>query len=136
VGGPAVKAAAPAISEVILAALQPTDKGRTIRDDSGLAGNVHAGRDGSVSVHFRYRYRYDGAAREVAFGAWPRETLDAIRETFAEIRLRVSRRGDPAGQRQAVTALSDFAQQCLAELHAMTGHTPWLPYKGSNAPIM
>jgi hypothetical protein len=47
---------------------------------------------------------YGGAAREVALGACPRETLDAIRETFAEIRLRVSRGGDPAGQRQTVTA--------------------------------
>jgi hypothetical protein len=87
---------------VVLAALQPADQGRTIRDGSGLAGKVHAGRGRSVSVHFRYRYRYDGAAREVALGAWPRETLDAIREKLAEIKLRVSRGGDPAGQRPGI----------------------------------
>ncbi|MGF6596745.1 hypothetical protein P3T23_001456 [Paraburkholderia sp. GAS448] len=120
-GEPAAKTAAPDFSEVVLTALQPADKGRIIRDGSGLAGKAHAGKDGSVSVHFRYRYRYDGAAREVALGAWPRETLDAIRETFAEIRLRVSRGSDPAGQQQTVAAKVKLEQ---AQVRRQLGEEP------------
>jgi hypothetical protein len=92
------------ITEVTLSHLSAADNSRTLRDGSGLSGKVHVTRDGSVSVHFRYRYRFDGASREATLGAWPRDTLDAIGECFEETRLRVARGTDPAGQKKAVAA--------------------------------
>lgn len=91
------------ISEVALSRLTAADDHTTVRDGSGLSGKVHIALDGSVSVHFRYRYRFDGP-REATLGAWPRNTFDAIRERFEEIKLRVSRGTDPAGQKQEVAA--------------------------------
>ena len=89
------------ISEVTLSRLTAADDNCTLRDGSGLSGKVHVTRDGAVSVHFRYRYRFDNKAREATLGAWSRDTLDAIRERFEEVRLRASRGTDPAGQKQA-----------------------------------
>jgi hypothetical protein len=88
------------ISEVTLSRLTAADDNRTVRDGSGLSGKVHVTRDGAVSVHFRYRF--DGTPREATLGAWPRDSLDTIRDRFEEIRLRVSHGTDPAGRKQAV----------------------------------
>ncbi|WP_345816235.1 hypothetical protein AAGS40_18550 [Paraburkholderia sp. PREW-6R] len=45
------------------------DDNSTVRDGSGISGNVHVTRDGAVSVHFRYRSRFDDQAREATLGA-------------------------------------------------------------------
>ena len=76
------------ISEGVLLKLTAADNDRTLRDGTGLSEKVHAGKKG-ISVHFRYRYRFDGASREMPLGAWPRDTLDAIRVKFEETKLRV-----------------------------------------------
>ncbi|CAH2809058.1 MAG: hypothetical protein PPHEINF_6249 [uncultured Paraburkholderia sp.] len=65
---------------------------------------VQATRDGAVSVHFRYSYRLDNQSREATLGAWPRDSLDTIRDRFEEIKLRVSHGTDPAGRKQPVAA--------------------------------
>jgi len=90
------------ISEVTLSRLTAADDNRTVRDGSGLSGKVHATRDGTVSVHSRYRF--DGTSSEATLGAWPRDSLDIIRDRFEEISLRVSHGTDPAGRKQAVAA--------------------------------
>lgn len=89
------------ISEGALLKLDAADHGRIVNDGSGLSGRVHAGAKG-ISVHFRYRYRFEGESREMPLGAWPRETLAAIRLQLDETKLRVQRGGDPAGQRKLV----------------------------------
>nr|WP_187610206.1 Arm DNA-binding domain-containing protein [Paraburkholderia sp. 31.1] len=58
---------------------------------------------GAISVHFRYRYRFDGQQKEVALGAWPRDTLNAIREKHQAIKLRVSLGADPNGPKKSST---------------------------------
>lgn len=83
------------ISEGALLGLTAADRGRIVNDGTGLSGRVHAGTRG-ISVHFRYRYRFGGDSREMPPGAWPRDTLDAIRAKFEETKLRVGRSGDPA----------------------------------------
>ncbi|WP_158952768.1 tyrosine-type recombinase/integrase [Paraburkholderia acidisoli] len=90
------------ITEAQLLALTVADNDRTVRDGSGLSGKVHAGVKGRVSVHFRYRYRFDGKSREMPLGAWPRDSLESIRQQFDETKLRVECGGDPAGQKKAV----------------------------------
>ncbi|WP_185219068.1 tyrosine-type recombinase/integrase [Paraburkholderia dinghuensis] len=96
--------AAQQVTEVTLSRLTAADDNRTVRDGSGLSGKVHAARDGAVSVHFRYRYRFNNRAREATLGAWPRDSLDTIRDRFEEIRLRVAHGTDPAGRKQVVAA--------------------------------
>jgi len=68
----------------------------------GLSGRVPAGAK-RISVHFPYRYRFEGASREMPLGAWPRVTLAAIRLQLDVTKLRVQRGGDPAGQRKLIT---------------------------------
>jgi hypothetical protein len=89
------------ISEGSLLGLSAADHGRALNDGTGLSGRVHAGAKG-ISVHFRYRYRFEGASREMPLGAWPRVALAAIRLKLDETKLRVERGGDPAGQRKLV----------------------------------
>ena len=120
------------ITELMLSRLGATDDNRTLRDGSGLSGKVHVTRDGAVSVHFRYRYRFDNQAREATLGAWPRDTLDAIRERFEEIRLRVSRGTDPAGQKKAVAARlrqeqASIKQQREQQLTMQAMYDAWHP---------
>lgn len=78
------------ISEGTLLRLTAADHNRTLADGTGLSGKVHAGK-ARISVHFRYRYRFEGHDREMPLGAWPRDTLDAIRTKFEEAKLRVGR---------------------------------------------
>ncbi len=66
------------ISESVVLKFTAADHNRTLTEGSGLSGKVHAGANG-VSVHFCYRCRFGGKSREPALGAWPRESLDAIR---------------------------------------------------------
>ncbi|WP_228881263.1 tyrosine-type recombinase/integrase [Paraburkholderia saeva] len=101
------------ITEVTLSRLGAADDNRTLRDGSGLSGKVHVTRDGTVSVHFRYRF--DGQSREATLGAWPRDSLDAIRERFEETTLRVSRGTDPAGQKKAVAAKLRLEQASIEQ---------------------
>jgi hypothetical protein len=90
------------ISEGTLLKLSAANHGDILNDGTGLSGKVHAGKKG-ISVHFRYRYRFNGDSREMPLGAWPRDTLAAIRLQLDETKLRVHRGGDPAGQRRLVT---------------------------------
>jgi hypothetical protein len=89
------------ISEGALLKLGAADHGRFVNDGTGPSGQVHAGAKG-ISVHFRYRYRFEGAPREMPLGAWPRVKLAAIPQQLDETKLRVQRGGDPAGQRKLV----------------------------------
>lgn len=55
------------ISEKSLLGLGAPDHGRVVNDGTGLSGRAHAGTKG-ISVHFRYRYCFEGASREVPLG--------------------------------------------------------------------
>jgi hypothetical protein len=109
------------ISEGSLLKLGVADHARVVNDGTGLSGRVHAGAKG-ISVHFRYRYRFEGESRELPLGAWPRVTLAAIWLKLDETKLRIERGGDPAGQRKLVAdklkvqkAQVVWQQQKLAE---------------------
>jgi hypothetical protein len=70
------------IGEGSLLRLGVADHGRIVNDGTGLSGRVHAGAKG-ISVHFRYRNRFAGEPRDMPLGAWPRESLAAIRQASA-----------------------------------------------------
>ncbi|POR51007.1 hypothetical protein B0G62_10733 [Paraburkholderia eburnea] len=89
------------VSEGTLLKLTAADQNRILNDGAGLSGKVHIWTK-SISVHFRYLYRFQGEPREMALDVWPRSPLDTICANFEETKLRVGRGGDPAGQRQAV----------------------------------
>jgi hypothetical protein len=61
----------PSISEGSLPELSAADHGRVVNGGSGPSAGVHAGAKG-ISVHFRYRYRFEGESRQMPPGVWPR----------------------------------------------------------------
>ncbi|CAE6861654.1 hypothetical protein R75461_08016 [Paraburkholderia nemoris] len=101
----------PAISEATLARLTAADNDRVLTEGSGLSGKVHVGASGRISVHFRYRYRFEGQSREMSLGAWPRDPVATLRERLDETRLRVERGGDPAGQKRATVQKMQLEQE-------------------------
>ncbi len=66
-----------------LEALAEADVGRRIRDADGVFGVVRS-RVGGVSVVFKWRYRVDGAVREIVLGTWPGVSLAQVRQKRAE----------------------------------------------------
>lgn len=103
------------ITEARLARLTAVDHGRVLTEGSGLSGKVVAGRKGAISVYFRYRYRFDGNPRDMSLGAWPRCELAAIRHLFEEVRLRIERGGDPAGQKRVVARKMRLEQEQIEQ---------------------
>lgn len=67
--------------------LLAADHNRALNESTGLSGKVHAGGEGCQRA---LRHRFDGNTREAALDAWPRESLDAIRLKFEEVKLRVA----------------------------------------------
>ncbi|MGF6599763.1 integrase [Paraburkholderia sp. GAS448] len=113
----------PAISEATLARLTAADNDRVLTEGSGLSGKVHVGASGRISVHFRYRYRFEGQSREMSLGAWPRDPVATIRERLDETRLRVERGGDPAGQKRATVQKMQLEQEQIArQQRELAGH--------------
>lgn len=98
------------ISERVLLKLTAADHNRVLNEGSGLSGKVRAGAKG-ISVHFRYRYRFQGEPREMTLCAWQRDSLEAIRESFEETKLRVTHGSDPVGRKQAFVKKVQLEQQ-------------------------
>lgn len=53
-----------------LKALTAADEGRSINFGESMSGKVRVGRDGVVSVHVSWRYRFGGKTRELRIGTW------------------------------------------------------------------
>ena len=53
-----------------LKALGLGDNGRSISMGDSMIGKVRVGRDGAVSVHVSWRYRFAGKTREIRVGTW------------------------------------------------------------------
>lgn len=72
-----------------LEALTPADKGRTLTDGGSLKGQVYASREGVVSVHFRFAYKFDKASKNIAIGTWPSLGLAQIRKSRDALRAQI-----------------------------------------------
>lgn len=85
-----------------LKAIGPSWKGEVLSDGDGLSGQVLAAADGSVSIKFRYGFKWDGKKTWHYCGAWPTATLDEIRTNRDNARKAVRDGINPNDQRKAV----------------------------------
>ena len=85
-----------------LKAIVPSWKGEVLSDGDGLSGQVLAAADGSVSIKFRYGFKWDGKKTWHYCGAWPTATLDEIRTNRDNARKAVRDGINPNDQRKAV----------------------------------
>lgn len=88
-----------------LEALTPADKGRILTDGGSLKGQVYVSRDGKVTVHFRFAYKFDRASKTIAVGTYPSLTLAQIRRSRDALRAQIvearkTNALDPIGQRR------------------------------------
>ena len=66
-----------------LKGLKQADDGRTISMGESMIGKVRVGKDGTVSLHVTWRYRFKGKSREIRLGTWRDgngTSLKALRE--------------------------------------------------------
>lgn len=87
-----------------LQALGPADDGTRVLLGDGLAGNVRAGKDGAISVHVGWRYRFDGKVREVRVGTWREKdglSLKALRDVRDRLASEVRSGVDPIERKAA-----------------------------------
>lgn len=54
-------------------------KGDTLSDSEGLSGEVRVSKDGSISIRFKYAYRWNGKVAWFSCGTYPTNDLVAIR---------------------------------------------------------
>ncbi len=94
-----------------LTAIKPGWKGDTLNDGEGLSGEVRF--SGSISIHFRYAFKW---ANKVAWhycGAFPANDMTAIREERNKARDLVKAGIDPRANKKAVKI---EAQAAIAEV--------------------
>ena len=91
-----------AVTILELKALTAADHGRRLTDGGSLKGKVHVARDGSVSVQFRFAYKFGGRSREVLVGTWPKTELTTIRKDRDALRVMIQSGVDPVAQNQLV----------------------------------
>lgn len=85
-----------------LEAVRPTQAGEILREEGNLFGRVRAKSDGTTSVSFYYRYRFEGKTRDMSCGTWPADTLASIRTKRDAARLKVADGVDPAVEKKLV----------------------------------
>ena len=122
------------ITTLELKALKPSDHGRVLSDGGSLRGFVHAAKDGRVSVHFKFAYKFKGKARTLPVGTWPDAGLTTIRaiRDAAKNTINGGKGSDPIAQRvmereaQALASVAErdaqAKQQALDHLKAEADH--------------
>lgn len=76
-------------------------KGDTLSDGEGLVGEVRAAADGSVSVRFKYAFKWLGKVAWHQCGTWPTVTLEAIREQRDRARTKLKAGVNPNDAKKA-----------------------------------
>ena len=83
-----------------LAAIKPECKGDTLSDGEGLSGEVRF--SGTVSVHFRYAFKWAGKVAWHYCGAFPTNDMTTIREERNQARGLVKAGIDPRASKKVV----------------------------------
>ncbi len=104
-----------------LKALRQIDHARVLSDGGSLRGFVHAAKDGRVSVHFKFAYKFAGKQRAFHCGTWPDSTLKEIRDARDAARAIIATGTDPIGQREQARHEAQRQQQA-AQLKAEADH--------------
>ena len=84
-----------------LKAIGPALKGRILSDGEGLSGEVRAADDGSISVRFRYAFRWDKQVKWYQCGTWPLVALKDVRARRDEARQHVKDGINPSERKVA-----------------------------------
>jgi len=84
-----------------LKGLRPADHGRVLPDGGSLRGFVHAAKDGQMSVHFKFGYKFGGKLRTLHCGTWPDSGIQEIRAVRDAARATIKGGTDPVAQREA-----------------------------------
>lgn len=84
-----------------LKAIDPSWKGEVLSDGDGLSGEVLVATDNSISIKFRYGFKWDGKKTWHHCGAWPAVMLDEIRTNRDNARKAVRDGINPKDQRKA-----------------------------------
>ena len=84
-----------------LEAVSATWRGDTLSDGEGLSGEVRIAGDGSISVRFKYAFRWAGKVAWHQCGTWPSNGMEAIRSERDQARQLVKQGINPADKRKA-----------------------------------
>jgi len=85
-----------------LRAVPPDWKGDTLSDGEGLSGEVRVAADGSVSIRWKYAFKWQGKVAWYACGTWPKEpSMKAIRDARDAARKLVASGINPNDQKKA-----------------------------------
>lgn len=84
-----------------LEAVSATCRGDTLSDSEGLSGEVRVCGDGSISIRFKYAFRWAGKVAWHQCGTWPGNSMETIRAERDQARQLVKQGVNPADQRKA-----------------------------------
>lgn len=84
-----------------LKAIAPAWRGDMLADGDGLVGEVRVAGDGSVAVHFRFGFKWDGKKAWHYCGTWPTSGLEAIRDVRDQGRIGLKAGLNPNATREA-----------------------------------
>jgi integrase len=99
-----------------LQALTATDKGRILTAGGSLKGQVYVARDGTVSVQFRFAFKFEKASKNILIGTWPRMGLAEVRQARDQYRAEIQEARktnslDPVKQRKLAKLQQDAARE-------------------------
>ena len=84
-----------------LRAITPANKGDTLADGGGLLGEVRVLKDGTVSVRFKYAFKWQGKVCWFQCGTWPSTSLTTIRDARDDARRLVRIGKKPTDEKKA-----------------------------------
>lgn len=84
-----------------LRAIPPEWKGDTLSDGEGLSGEVRVAADSSVSIRWKYAFKWQGKIAWHACGTWPKTCMEAIRDARDEARKLVAAGVNPNDRKKA-----------------------------------
>lgn len=76
-------------------------KGDTLSDGGGLSGEVRVSTDLSVSIRFKYAFKWDGKVSWYQCGTWPSVSMETIRGNRDEARSQIKSGVNPNDQKKA-----------------------------------
>jgi len=88
------------ITQKTLEAIRAEQSGTTIRDEGNLFGRIRAKADGTVTISFYYRFRWNEKLKDLSCGTWPSDSLAKIRAKRDAAKLSVAQGIDPGAQKK------------------------------------
>src|SRR5471030_178229 len=88
------------ITQKTLEAIRAEQSGTTIRDEGNLFGRIRAKADGTVTISFYYRFRWNEKLKDLSCGTWPSDSLAKIRAKRDAAKLNVAQGIDPGAQKK------------------------------------